>query len=325
MAPPLLNPEPPVAVEVGRRDKKDRDREYMDIWQQLAESDSVRRQQVAFGCATGLPLTLLPANETPQTSSPSALCVDGCLGARGNQFCQRSVLAAEQNASHTGCSTQFVCPAGLTKILRPVMIDGRHVGNLLAGPFCVCPLTGSRRRRLMSQLQASGVEPRADIARANWNSTPTITREKLRAVETLLEMFAQYLAECGQRLLLREAGQQSPLLQKIEVHLAQPSDQALTVRELAERLHISPCYFCKLFRKQTGLTFTAYRTQVRIETAKQLLLDPNRRVSEVAYESGFDSIPYFNRAFRRHVGCSPSEFRARQARPIREKQLANPA
>jgi AraC-like DNA-binding protein len=99
----------------------------------------------------------------------------------------------------------------------------------------------------------------------------------------------------------------------------------LTVRELAERLHISPCYFCKLFRKQTGLTFTEYRTQVRIETAKRLLLNRSRRVSEAAYESGFDSIPYFNRAFRRHVGCSPSEFRVRQAGSIRAKESTNRA
>ena len=195
----------------------------------------------------------------------------------------------------------------------------------MAGPFCVGPLKVSRHRQVMGQLKASGVGPRVDIVRASWNSSPTITHEKLRAVETLLEMFAQYLAECGQRLLLHEAEQQSPLLQKIEAQLAEPSDRALTSRELAERLHISPCYFCKLFRKQTGLTFTEYRTQVRIETAKQLLLDPNRRVSEAAYESGFDSIPYFNRAFRRHVGCSPSQFRARQRRSIRAKKLSNRA
>jgi len=285
----------------------------------------VRRQQVAFGCATGLPLLLLPASDTPKAPVPSAFCVDGCLGARGSQLCQRSLLSAEHDASHTGCSTQFDCPTGLTKVLMPVMIGGRHVGSLLAGPFRVGPLKGSRHRRLTDHLKASGVGSRVDIVRASWNSSPTITREKLRAVETLLEMFAQYLAECGQRLLLHEAGQQSPLLQKIEAQLAEPSDRALTVRELAERLHISPCYFCKLFRKQTGLTFTEYRTRVRVETAKQLLLDPNRRVSEAAYESGFDSIPYFNRAFRRHVGCSPSEFRARQARSIRAKELPNRA
>jgi AraC-like DNA-binding protein len=297
----------------------------MDIWQQLAESDAVRRQQVAFGCATGLPLTLLPASEGANTPVPSAFRVDGCLGARCNHLCQGTLLAAEHNASHTGHSTQFHCPTGLTKVLMPVMIGGRHVGSLLAGPFRVGPLKGSRHRRLMGQLKASGLRPRVDIARVSWDSSPMVTRKKLQAVETLLEMFAQYLSECGQRLLLHEAGQQSPLLQKIEAQLAEPSDRALTVRELAVRLHISPCYFCKLFRKQTGLTFTEYRTQVRVEAAKRLLLDPTRRVSEAAYESGFDSIPYFNRAFRRHVGCSPSEFRARQARSIRAKQLSNPA
>jgi len=297
----------------------------MDVWQQLTASDAVRRQQVAFACATGLPLTLLPASEVAGAPVPSALCVNGCLGARGCQLCQGSLLSAEHDASRTGHWTQFDCPTGLTKVLMPVMIGGRHVGSLLAGPFRVGSLKGSHRGQLMSRLKASGLGSRADIAKASWNNSPTVTREKLRAIETLLEMFAQYLAECGQRLLLHEAGQQSPLLQKIEVQLAEPSDRALTVRELAERLHLSPCYFCKLFRKQTGLTFTAYRTQVRVETAKRLLLDPTRRVSEAAYESGFDSIPYFNRAFRRHVGCSPSEFRARQARAIRAKELSNRA
>ena len=105
----------------------------MDIWQQLAESDAVRRQQVAFGCATGLPLALLPATEVA-SPVPSAFCVDGCLGARGSQICQRSLLAAEHNASHAGCSTQLTAPR-IDQVLMPVIIGGRHVGSLLAGPF----------------------------------------------------------------------------------------------------------------------------------------------------------------------------------------------
>src|ERR1051326_5113855 len=109
----------------------------MNIWRQLAESDAVRRQQVAFGCATGLPLTLLPAHEGVNTPAPSAFCVDGCLGGRCNSLCQASLLTAEHNASHTGHSTQFRCPTGLTKLLMPVLIGGRHVGNLLVGPFRV--------------------------------------------------------------------------------------------------------------------------------------------------------------------------------------------
>src|ERR1035438_1164047 len=139
----------------------------MDIWQLLTESDAVRRQQVAFGCATGLPLTLLPASEAARAPVPSAFCVDGCLGAHCGQLCQGSLLSAEHTASHASHSTQFDCPTGLTKVLMPVMIGGRHVGSLLAGPFCMGPLKGSRRRRLMGQLKASGLGSRLDIARGS--------------------------------------------------------------------------------------------------------------------------------------------------------------
>jgi AraC-like DNA-binding protein len=75
-------------------------------------------------------------------------------------------------------------------------------------------------------------------------------------------------------------------------------------------VHLSPCYFCKLFKKQVGVTFTEYRARTRIEKAKTLLQDGHLRISEVAFEAGFDSIPHFNRVFRQQVGCSPSEYRA---------------
>jgi AraC-like DNA-binding protein len=299
----------------------------MDIWRQLMDSDAVRRQQVAFSCATGLPLTLLPAsgNGKPGSQLSSLFCVNGCMGPGSGELCQQRLLAAERRAAVASRAVHCQCPAGLIKLVTPVTIGGRHVGNLLAGPFALGTLDAVQLRQLTAQLKKWGLQSRVAGLRASWQASPTLTTKKLRAVETLLEMFAQYLAECGQRLLLEEAGQKSPLLQKIEAYFADQGDRAATVRELANRLHISPCYFCKLFKKQTGLTFTDYRTQLRIEAAKRLLLDRRLRVSEVAFESGFDSIPYFNRAFRRLVGCSPSEYRVRQGLSIRVKRSTSQA
>jgi AraC-like DNA-binding protein len=64
-----------------------------------------------------------------------------------------------------------------------------------------------------------------------------------------------------------------------------------------------------MFKKATGINFTDYLSRVRIEKAKNLLLNPNLRVSEIAYEVGFQSLTHFNRVFKRVVGQSPTEYR----------------
>ena len=66
-----------------------------------------------------------------------------------------------------------------------------------------------------------------------------------------------------------------------------------------------------MFKKVTGINYTDYVSRVRIESAKNLLLNPNLRVSEIAYEVGFQSLTQFNRMFKRVFGQSPTAFRAR--------------
>ena len=63
------------------------------------------------------------------------------------------------------------------------------------------------------------------------------------------------------------------------------------------------------FKKATGLTFTDYLGRVRVEKAKSLLLNPNLRISEIAYAVGFQSLRHFNRVFRELTGQSPTDFR----------------
>ena len=61
--------------------------------------------------------------------------------------------------------------------------------------------------------------------------------------------------------------------------------------------------------KATGLNFTDYVSRVRIEKAKNLLLNPHLRVSEIAYEVGFQSLTHFNRVFKKIIGQSPTNYR----------------
>ena len=77
---------------------------------------------------------------------------------------------------------------------------------------------------------------------------------------------------------------------------------------------MSSFYFCKMFKKIVGINFSIYVSRVRIEKAKNLLLNPNLRVSEITCGVGFQSLTHFNRMFVRIVGQSPGEYRIQLAR-----------
>jgi AraC-like DNA-binding protein len=68
-----------------------------------------------------------------------------------------------------------------------------------------------------------------------------------------------------------------------------------------------------MFRKITGINFTDYLSRLRIERAKNLLLNPNLRISEIAFEVGFQSLTHFNRVFKRVLGQSPTDYRVQLA------------
>jgi AraC-like DNA-binding protein len=68
-------------------------------------------------------------------------------------------------------------------------------------------------------------------------------------------------------------------------------------------------HFCTLFRATTGVKFTEYVARSRVEDARELLCDRRFRMCDVAYESGFQSLTAFHRAFQRILGQSPTEYR----------------
>jgi AraC-like DNA-binding protein len=85
--------------------------------------------------------------------------------------------------------------------------------------------------------------------------------------------------------------------------------EPLSLVQVARAASTSAFYFCKIFKAATGLTFTDYIARARIEKTKQLLLHPHTRISEAAFEAGFQSLSQFNRVFRRVAGESPTTYR----------------
>ena len=104
------------------------------------------------------------------------------------------------------------------------------------------------------------------------------------------------------------------------VRLIPPGDAAF--HEVARDMLASVHHFCKAFKKATGLTFTDFVNHARVEKARRLLMRPSTRITEVAYDVGFQSLSHFNRSFRRITSESPTEFRSRLKNGSMEEHTA---
>lgn len=90
-------------------------------------------------------------------------------------------------------------------------------------------------------------------------------------------------------------------------------DQGLpSVKYCASQLFLSPNYFGDLIKRETGKTAQEYIQMKLIDVAKERILSSNKTLSEVAYDLGFQYPQHFSRFFKRHVGCTPNEFRAQK-------------
>jgi len=83
----------------------------------------------------------------------------------------------------------------------------------------------------------------------------------------------------------------------------------ISLEQVARHVHLSPAYLSELFKKQTGMSFIDYKTIVRIENAKKLLMTPSVTISEVSTRVGYTDPKYFSKLFKKITGKTIYEFR----------------
>ena len=91
--------------------------------------------------------------------------------------------------------------------------------------------------------------------------------------------------------------------------------QHITLQDVASAAMLSPSYFSSSFKRYTGYSLIDYTNAKRVRLASKLLLnDPNASIAEIALRVGFNNISNFNRAFRKYIGCTPSEYIANNSK-----------
>ena len=84
---------------------------------------------------------------------------------------------------------------------------------------------------------------------------------------------------------------------------------SITLNDLADYVELNPSYFSNLFKIETGVNFSDYLLEIRMDMAKKLLRDPKHKIYEVGNQVGYEDVVSFGRAFKKKIGMSPKEYR----------------
>ncbi|PWJ54770.1 AraC-like DNA-binding protein [Dyadobacter jejuensis] len=99
-------------------------------------------------------------------------------------------------------------------------------------------------------------------------------------------------------------------MQKVHNHVLQHYQQEIRLGDVAALAGMTEAAFCRYFKARVNKTFVDFVNEIRIGHSCKLLLDKKTSISQIAYDSGFDSLSNFNRNFRKYTGTTPRNYKA---------------
>ena len=161
---------------------------------------------------------------------------------------------------------------------------------------------------LIQGLEDMGVSPESVLGT---HFIPYVAVERFDVLEDLEKWLRQLIGQitrhiggkdsCASKKKVQEA------IQYIETHY----DQPISLGEVAEHVDLTPAYFSKIFKEETGITFVRWLNRYRIGKAKTLLKETRLKTYEIAERVGFSDYKYFMNLFKKHEGFTPREYRNR--------------
>lgn len=280
---------------------------------QLKASQIFRDYRQAFRDTTGLPIDLRPieAFDRPHHGDPNEnkFCA---MMARANSTCSACLRMQQRIEREATVEAKTLkCFAGLCDSAVPVRVGEHLIAYLQTGQVLLQPPNKREFARVTRELLRFGTDLDLKLAEEAWFQSRVVSRQQYESIVRLLTIFAQHLSTLSNELMVREEKAELPAIARARQFINERHADDLALEDVARAVNMSAFYFCKMFKRTTGMTFTDYLARVRVEKVKHLLLNPHKRISEAAFEAGFQSLSQFNRVFRKVAGESPTIYRDR--------------
>lgn len=277
----------------------------------LAHSEMYQQYERAFSETTGLPVTLRPVEswQMPHRNkrNENPFCAMMAQKSRACAACLQIQQQLSEKATREACTV--TCLHGMLDTAVPVRTGDQVLGYLQTGQVFARKPTEAQFERTLKLAVEWGIDANREELKQAYFGTRVLSARQYASIVQLLSIFAEHLSMVSNQTLVRQQNSEPPMITKAKVFIQQHHAEDLSLGQVAKAMNTSTFYFCKMFKKATGINFTDYLSRVRIEKAKNLLLNPNLRISEIAFEVGFQSLTHFNRVFKNILGQSPSEYR----------------
>lgn len=201
------------------------------------------------------------------------------------------------SAAHDRSSLHISNPAHC-RLAVPLVIGGKHVATFVSNPIAVAAVCDRRKEESTRYTTSDGHRPPLQL-----------TEEQFRGCEQLVSLFARHFSAFANRHLTSVHSDDPPKVRLAKEYIRQHACNSITIDKIAHHVGMSADHLRRIFGKSTGMTLTECIQRVRIVKAEELLADHSRRVIDVAFASGFESVPHFNRVFKSCTGKTPKAFR----------------
>ena len=150
------------------------------------------------------------------------------------------------------------------------------------------------------------------LALNEWYEQENTPFLQVLVIRQICEIVYILLSQCCQkRDQTREDTSQEPFqkLERILSYIHEHYSEPLHSAQVAQQFFFSKEYFCRFFKKYTGVTFSQYLAKYRVLQAEQLLSHTSKKISEIAQETGFADEGSFIQHFRKYYGLTPRNYR----------------
>lgn len=236
----------------------------------------------------------------------------------------------------------YKCHKGLVDFAVPIIVNNQYLGAVMAGQILVEDENNVDLEEIvMAKKNFYNLDENTKkLLESEYNKLPKVSFNKIKSISQMMFHISKYIVEeAVLKISLNEANYkltqgnkidinieddqktttivnlktndeefESPIIKAIE-YIDDNIQENITLDKISFVCNLSQCYFSKLFKKETGLNFVAYLNEKKVIKAKQLLVNTDKPINNIAIDLGFEDCGYFIRIFKKIEGMTPKKYR----------------